>query len=228
MTTATVAGSTTPTVHSAGSTVRPDTPTAGPDTPTAGPDTPMVHPDTPTVRPATPADIPAICEIYGWEVRNRAATFELVPPDAAEMRARMAGCVGAGFPYLVAEARDDAGRVGVGGVGVAGFAYAAPYRTRAGYRFTVEDSVYVSRDFQRRGIGFALLTALIGECEKLGMRMMVAVVSDPRNGGSSRLHARAGFRLCGTMPGAGWKFGRWIDVETMCRPLGEGTGSAPE
>ena len=92
MTTATVAGSTTPTVHSAGSTVRPDTPTAGPDTPTMGPDTPMVHPDTPTVRPATPADIPAICEIYGWEVRNRAATFELVPPDAAEMRARMAGC----------------------------------------------------------------------------------------------------------------------------------------
>ena len=220
MTTATVSGSMTPTVHSAGSTVCPDTPTVRPDTPTAGPDTPMV-------RPATPADIPAICEIYGWEVRNRAATFELVPPDAAEMRARMAGCVGAGFPYLVAEARDDSGEGGVG-VGVAGFAYAAPYRTRAGYRFTVEDSVYVSRGFQRRGIGFALLTALIGECEKLGMRMMVAVVSDPRNGGSSRLHARAGFRLCGTMPGAGWKFGRWIDVETMCRPLGEGTGSAPE
>ena len=111
-----------------------------------------------TIRPATAADIPAITAIYDQAVSHGTASFELEPPDAAEMARRRQALVDAGFPYLVAEA-DGA---------VAGYAYAGPYRPRPAYRWSVEDSVYVAPSLHRRGIGAALLARLVGEAETRG------------------------------------------------------------
>lgn len=171
------------------------------------------------LRPATEADIPAICAIYEWEVLNRAATFELSPPDEAQMLERLRGVRATGLPYLAADC----------GGKTAGFAYAAPFRTRAAYRFTAEDSVYVSREHQRRGIGAALLAQLLEESGRAGIRHMTAVISDPENNaGSLRLHQRAGFSRAGHLPRVGWKFGRWIDAVIVMRPVGAGGESPPE
>lgn len=172
------------------------------------------------IRPAAAADIPAIAAIYEWEVRHRAATFELTPPDAAEMLARFNAVAAAGLPYLAAECDGEK---------TAGFAYAAPFRTRAAYRFTAEDSVYVARAHQRRGVGAALLARLAAECESAGIRQLAAVISDPdNNAGSLRLHERAGFQRVGLLPRVGWKFERWIDAVIVMRPLGRGGDAPPE
>src|SRR6267143_2713356 len=96
----------------------------------------------PAVRPATPADIPAITRIYAHAVRHGTASFELEPPDEAEMTRRQCALAEGGYPYLVADV-DGA---------VAGYAYAGPYRARPAYRFSVENSVYVAPQMQRRGI----------------------------------------------------------------------------
>jgi phosphinothricin acetyltransferase len=151
-------------------------------------------------------------EIYALEVREGTASFELEPPSLTEMTARFAAIEAAGLPYLVA-ALD--GRV-------AGYAYAAPYRPRPAYRHTVEDSVYVARWARRQGIGRALLHALIERATTQGMRQMVAIIGDSAHAASIELHARAGFRLVGTLENVGWKFGRWLDTVIMQRPLGPG------
>jgi phosphinothricin acetyltransferase len=169
------------------------------------------------IRPAGPGDVPAIAAIYGDAVLNGAATFELEPPDEAEMARRRTALLDAGYPYLVAE---GAGRI-------LGYAYAGAFRTRPGYRHTVEDSIYVAPDAHRQGIGGELLGALIGECERRSFRQMIAVVSDPGNGGSLRLHAAHGFTLVGTYAGTGWKFGRWIDTAHLQRALGPGSSTPP-
>ncbi len=120
------------------------------------------------IRPAKTSDIPAITRIYAHAVEHGTASFELTPPDEAEMARRMNDLVGKGFPYLVAEI-DGA---------LAGYAYAGPYRTRPAYRFTVENSVYIAPDSHRRGIGRALLAALIEAAEARGFRQMIAVIGD--------------------------------------------------
>jgi len=108
-----------------------------------------------SIRPAVPADVAAIARIYGHAVENGTASFELSPPDEAEMGRRLAALRHGGFPYLVAD---------LGGL-VVGYAYAGPYRPRAAYRYTVEDSVYIDPAMHRRGIGRVLLDRLIAEAE---------------------------------------------------------------
>ena len=170
------------------------------------------------IRPATPADIPAITEIYAESVRTGTASFELEPPDETEMARRMHEIVGKGFPYLAA---DDAGQF-------AGYAYAALYRTRPAYRFTVEDSVYVAPGRQGRGVGRTLLTALVEACAARGFRQMIAVIGDsPRQAGSVALHKAAGFQHIGILPDVGFKHDHWCDTLLMQRPLGDGGRSSP-
>lgn len=170
------------------------------------------------VRPATQADISAIAAIYAHHVQTGTASFEIEPPDGAEMVRRWRDVVDRGLPYLVA----------VIGTEVVGYAYAGPYRLRPAYRFTVEDSVYVRADFSRQGIGTTLLQALIPACERAGARQMIAVIGDSANAASIRLHAAAGFVEVGTLAGVGWKFERWLDVVMMQRALGPGDArSAP-
>jgi phosphinothricin acetyltransferase len=170
------------------------------------------------LREATLADAPAVAAIYAHHVLHGFGTFEEAPPSAEEMAERMAEVQARGLPWLAAE-EDGA---------VLGYAYAAPYRLRSAYRFTVEDSVYVAADSQGRGVGKALLAELIARCEALGLRQMLAVIGDSANAPSIALHRAAGFELRGTAVGVGYKAGRWVDIVWMQRALGGGAERPPE
>jgi phosphinothricin acetyltransferase len=170
------------------------------------------------VRPATEADVPAIAAIYQPAVLNGTASFELDPPDQAEMLRRFKTLVDAGFPYLIAEA-DRA---------IMGYAYAGPYRARPAYRFSVENSIYVSPNAHRRGVGRILLAALIDVCTRRGYRQMIAVIGDSANSGSIGLHRAMGFRFSGTIHSVGYKHGRWLDSVIMQLPLGPGDTEPPK
>ena len=169
------------------------------------------------IRPAVAADLPAITEIYEHAVRYGTATFELIPPDLAEMTRRYGVLMEGGYPYFVATIE---GRV-------IGYAYAGAYRPRPAYRFTVENSVYLQPSTHRRGVGLQLLQRLIAECEARGYRQMIAVIGDSANAGSIGVHARTGFQMIGTHPNVGFKFGRWLDTVMMQRALGDGGTTLP-
>jgi L-amino acid N-acyltransferase YncA len=169
------------------------------------------------IRPAGVADLPSVTEIYADAVREGTATFELVPPDLAEMTRRFQALADGGFPYLVAILEGN----------VAGYAYAGPYRPRPAYRFTVENSVYLRPAVHRRGIGYQLLQRLIADCETRGFRQMIAVIGDSANAGSIGVHSRCGFAMIGTHPNVGLKFGRWLDTVMMQLELGEGASTVP-
>lgn len=169
------------------------------------------------VRPSADADIPAIARIYGHHVLHGLASFEEVAPAAEEMARRRADILAKGFPYLVAE---EAGQV-------VGYAYCSAYRPRSGYRFSVEDSIYVAPGRGGAGIGSLLLPRLVDAATALGARQMIAVIGDSANHGSIRLHARFGFRHAGTLEAIGFKLGRWVDSVLMQRALGEGASTLP-
>ncbi|MEN5208219.1 N-acetyltransferase family protein [Stenotrophomonas terrae] len=169
------------------------------------------------LRQATPADIPAITAIYAVEVRELVNTYEYEVPSEAEMAQRMQDITTRGFPYLVATVDGE----------VAGYAYANSYRARIAYQWTVENSVYVDGRFQGQGVGRALMQALIDECTARGFRQMIAVIGEPTNTASIKLHERFGFELIGIFRGLGRKHGRWLDTVQMQRALGDGADSAP-
>ena len=170
------------------------------------------------VRAATEADAPALAAIYGDAVLHGFGTFEEEPPTPADMDGRRLAVQDRGLPYLVAE---DGGRV-------LGFAYAAPFRPRAAYRYTLEDSVYVSPDAKGRGVGRAVLSAVIAACEALGIRQLMAVIGDSGNAGSIALHESLGFRQTGVGRSVGFKHGRWVDIVHMQKPLNGGDSLPPE
>ena len=161
------------------------------------------------MRPPLAADFDAIQAIYAHHVTTGLGSFEEVPPTVEEMLTRWRAVAAAGLPYLVAEV-DGA---------IAGFCYARPYRERAAYRHTVEDSVYVAPGHGRRGVGSRLLGRLIEACETLPLHRMVAVIGDRANHGSIELHRRHGFEVAGVLGEVGHKFGRWVDIVIMQRPL---------
>jgi L-amino acid N-acyltransferase YncA len=169
------------------------------------------------VRPAAPEDLPAIQAIYAPAVGRGLASFEEEPPTVEEMSRRFYEVVARGLPYLVAE---------LGGA-VAGYGYCTLYRARSAYRFAVEDSIYVRHDMHGRGVGRTLLEALVGRCEALGYRQLIAVIGDSGNAASIGLHASLGFVRVGTIRSAGYKLGRWVDSVLMQRPLGAGDGTPP-
>jgi L-amino acid N-acyltransferase YncA len=169
------------------------------------------------IRPAAAADLPAVTGIYEHAVLYGTATFELIPPDLAEMTRRFGVLMDGGFPYFVAALEGQ----------VIGYAYAGAYRPRPAYRFTVENSVYLQPAIHRRGIGLQLLQRLIAESEARGYRQMIAVIGDSANAGSIGVHTKCGFQMIGTHPHVGFKFGRWLDTVMMQRALGEGAGTIP-
>jgi L-amino acid N-acyltransferase YncA len=171
----------------------------------------------PVIRPSAEADIPAIADIYRDAVLHGTASFEIEPPGEPEMARRRAALIEAGYPYLVAER----------GGAVLAYAYAGAYRTRPAYRATVEDSIYVAGPAQGRGIGRALLAALIAACERRGFRQMIAVIGDSASAGSIALHGRLGFSHAGVLKSVGYKHGRWLDSVLMQRPLGAGAAEPP-
>ena len=170
------------------------------------------------IRPATPADAGALAAIYGDACLHGVGTFEEVPPSPGEMAGRLAAVNARGLPYLVAELD---GRV-------AAFAYAAPFRLRAAYRYTVEDSVYVAPEAKGRGLGKLLLGRVIADCEVMGLRRMLAVIGGSDNAGSIGLHRSLGFTHQGIMPAVGFKFGQWRDIVFMQRALNAGAETPPD
>lgn len=169
------------------------------------------------IRPVQSTDLPVIHAIYSHNVLHGTASWELTPPDEAEMRSRMQGLLDKGFPYFVAEIEGK----------LVGYSYASSYRPRPGYRFTVENSIYVDGNYQRRGIARKLMTTLIDRCTAQGYRQMIAIIGDSENGASIELHRALGFVHIGTMPGIGFKFGRWLDSVLMQKTLGEGSETLP-
>ena len=169
------------------------------------------------VRPAALADIPAITRIYTHAVDQGTASFELTAPDEGEMTRRFNELTTGGFPYLVAVIEGT----------VVCYAYAGPYRARPAYRFTVENSVYVAHDSHRRGVGKALLEALIEASTEKGFRLMVAVIGDSNQAASIGLHEAAGFKHAGVFENIGYKFDRWLDTVLMQRALGPGASKPP-
>ena len=169
------------------------------------------------VRDATAADADALAAIYGDAVRHGFGTFEEDPPSAADIDTRRRAIQEQGLPYLVAEID---GRV-------MGFAYAGPFRARAAYRYTLEDSVYVSPEAKGKGVGRAVLSAVIAACEVLGIHQLMAVIGDTENAGSIGLHASLGFEQTGVGRSVGFKHGRWVDIVHMQKALNGGDTLAP-
>lgn len=172
----------------------------------------------PVLREATAADLPGIQAIYAHHVAHGTGSYEYDAPDVAEMQARWEKIRAQGLPWLVCEE--------IAGGQMLGYAYAGLFHGRIGWRFVVEDSVYVHPDHTGQGVGELLLRELLRRCEALGYRQMMAVVGDGENRGSIRLHEKLGFERIGTARDTGWKFGRWLDTVYMQKTLGAG-GSAP-
>jgi phosphinothricin acetyltransferase len=170
------------------------------------------------IRESCDADVTAIAAIYGHHVRYGVASFEEEAPDEAEMARRRAELLARGFPYFVAE-RDGK---------VVGYCYAGAYRARIGYRFSLEDSIYIDPGEVGRGIGRALLTRVIERATELGYRQMVAVIGGRETVASIRLHEALGFTHTGVLHGIGFKFGRWVDTVLMQRALGPGETKPPD
>lgn len=169
------------------------------------------------VRDARPEDMAAVQAIYAHHVLHGLATFEEVPPSVEDMIARRGAVIDAGLPYLVAER----------GGAVVGYSYASSYRPRPAYRHTLEDSVYVADGLAGRGIGAALLAALLARCQTGPWRQMIAIIGDTGNAASIALHRRHGFALTGTLHAVGFKLGRWVDTVLMQRALGPGAATLP-
>jgi phosphinothricin acetyltransferase len=170
------------------------------------------------VRSGRQADAEALAAIYGHHVLTGFGTFEEDPPDPAEMERRRLAVVERGLPYLVAE---EAGRV-------LGFAYASAFRPRAAYRYTAEDSVYVAPDTQGKGVGRAVLSAVVEACEAFGVRQLVAVIGDSQNHASINLHRALGFEHSGVGRSFGFKHGRWVDIVWMQKALNGGDTNTPD
>jgi L-amino acid N-acyltransferase YncA len=170
------------------------------------------------IRGASPGDAAAVGAIYGHHVLNGLSTFEEAPPSDAEMADRIRAVLDRGLPYLVAEGADGC---------VAGFSYASPFRPRAAYRFTAEESVYIHPDYIGQGLGKQLVSKVIEACEAIGLRQLVAVIGDSANAGSIGLHRSLGFAEIGVGHGFGFKHGRWVDIVWMQRTLGRGEQAPP-
>lgn len=171
-----------------------------------------------TIRPSRDEDVPAITAIYAHHVLNGTGTFETEPPPAADMAARRADVLGKNLPYLVAEENGE----------VLGFAYCNWFKPRPAYRFSAEDSIYISEAARGRGLGGQLLAALSQAAESVGVRKLIAVIGDSANAGSIGVHRRHGFTQVGVLKDCGWKFGEWRDVVLMEKVLGEGSTTKPE
>ncbi|MEG3615090.1 N-acetyltransferase family protein [Isoptericola haloaureus] len=164
----------------------------------------------PHVRRATASDLDAVAAVLAPYVARTAVTFDEEPPTDADWRGRLAEADARGLPFLVAELDGE----------VVGYAYAAPWRPKAAYRHTVEDTIYLAPAAQGRGVGTRLLSALLDACTVAGVRQVIAVVADdPAAAGSVPLHRRLGFEVTGVLRDVGRKHGRDVSTMLMQRTL---------
>ena len=170
------------------------------------------------IRPSRDEDVAAVTAIYAHHVLNGTGTFETEPPSPSDMAARRADVLGKKLPYLVAEENSE----------VLGFAYCNWFKPRPAYRFSAEDSIYMSESARGKGLGAKLLAALSRAAEAAGVRKLIAVIGDSANAGSIGVHRSQGFTHVGVLKDCGWKFGEWRDVVLMEKVLGEGSTTKPE
>ena len=170
------------------------------------------------IRPSQPEDITTITAIYTHHVLVGTGTFEVEPPTQSDMMSRRADVLSKGLPYLVAMNGDQ----------MLGFAYCNWFKPRPAYRFSAEDSIYLTPDAQGKGIGRALLSELAAQAEKAGVRKLIAVIGDSANLGSIEVHRSVGFSHVGILKSCGWKFNQWLDVVLMDKALGPGNTCPPQ
>ncbi len=163
-----------------------------------------------TIRAYEDSDCSQIAAIYAHHVSYGTGSFETSPPSADEMARRLGDIRAAGYPVFVAVTQEEF---------ICGYGYGSAHKQRSGYRYTVEDSLYVHPEYLRQGIGKALLYKLITYCTENGFHQMIAVIGDSENLGSRLTHEKAGFRLIGIAQNMGIKFGRFIDVVFMQKTL---------
>jgi phosphinothricin acetyltransferase len=152
------------------------------------------------IRPCLPSDAPQVCEIYNHYVRNTVVTFEEVDVTEREMAQRISE-IRSQLPWLVWEEEGT----------IAGYAYAAPWKTRSAYRFSVETTVYLSRTAIGRGIGTRLYKVLLVDLRERKIHSVIGGIALP-NAASVALHERLGFAKIAQFKEVGWKFDKWIDV----------------
>jgi len=160
------------------------------------------------VRVASPADAATLAEIYAPYVRDTAVSFEVDPPDQAEMRRRLERLLPR-FPWLACERNGE----------VVGYAYASPHRERLAYQWSADATVYVSREAHRSGVGRSLYGSLLRSLQRQGFRTVYGGITLP-NEGSVGLHEAMGFRPIGVYREVGFKLGAWRDVGWWSLPLG--------
>lgn len=163
-----------------------------------------------SVREATERDLPDIREIYNHYVANSTVTFDEAPWSLAEVRKKYAKVRELGYPFLVAES---------GGGHVLGFAYVLPWKDKAAYRYTVENSIYLGPASTGKGLGRALMELLLERAREAGAREVIAVIADRGAEASIALHEKFGFVTTGTMGRVGYKFDRWLGVVMMQKSL---------
>ncbi len=173
------------------------------------------------VRPSTDADLPAITAIYAHHVLTGTGTFEVDPPSADDMRGRRVDVLSKGLPWLVAVEKEGETEK------VIGYAYCNWFKPRPAYRFSAEDSIYLSPEAAGKGIGRTLLAELMAQAQRVGVRKLIAVIGDSANAGSIAVHTSAGFQSVGVLKSCGWKFDKWLDVVLMDKFLGEADTSSP-
>ena len=156
------------------------------------------------IRDVSESDAETIAGIYAHHVLTGTASYDLNPPSTDFHREKIRHITAAGWPFLVAEADGT----------LAGYAYVTQFRDRDAYRFTAEDSIYVHPDHKGRGIGKALLEALLERASAYGFRTVIAVIGGAEPA-SIALHAALGFREAGRLHAVGWKHERWLDSVYM-------------
>ena len=169
------------------------------------------------IRPSTDVDVAAITSIYQHHVLHGTGTFEITPPTPLDMASRRQDVLSKSLPYLVLEDNSE----------VIGFAYCNWFKPRPAYRYSAEDSIYLVPSAMGRGLGKLLLSELMAQSERAGVRKLIAVIGDSANLGSISVHQVCGFTHVGVLSACGWKFERWLDVVLMERALGLGAGTHP-
>ena len=162
------------------------------------------------VRPATDRDVPHMLEIYNHYVANSTVTFDEDALTLREIRRKFHDVQRLGFPWLVA--------VSPSGM-ILGYAYVTPWKAKAAYRYTVEDSIYLSPAATGKGVGKALMTRMLDDARAAGIKEVIAVIADKGADASIAMHENFGFTKIGEMGRVGFKFGRWLGTVLMQKSL---------
>lgn len=170
------------------------------------------------IRPARADDVPDIREIYNHYVTNSMVTFDETPWSIGRWRDKFARLSDRGLPFLVAQSPSGQ---------ILGYALVQPYGSKSAYRHTVEDSIYLGHAAAGKGLGRALLVALVIACQEAGLREIVAAISDRGAEASIALHRSLGFVEVGRMGRVGFKFGRWLGVVYLQKSIPKKSSKKP-